>query len=41
MFCTTEFFVDGLDGESSMACVQLLGNIVSKNLESPDIGLSH
>jgi hypothetical protein len=41
MFCTTEFFVDGLDGESSMACVQLLGNIVRKNLESPDIGLSH
>jgi hypothetical protein len=41
MYCTTDFFVDGLDGESSMACVQLLGNIVRKNLEAADAGLTH
>jgi hypothetical protein len=41
MYCTTEFFVDGLDGESSMACVYLLGNIVRKNLEEPTTGLTH
>jgi hypothetical protein len=41
MFCSTEFFVDGLDGESSMACVYLLGNIVRKNLEAPTTGLTH
>jgi D-glutamate cyclase len=41
MFCTTDFFVDGLDGESSMACVQILGNIVRKNLEKPTTGLTH
>jgi hypothetical protein len=41
MFCTTDFMVDGLDGESSMACVQLLGNIVRKNLESTTRGLTH
>lgn len=41
MYCTTDFFVDGLDGESSMACVQLLGNIVRKNLEPSNSGLTH
>ena len=41
MYCTTDFLVDGLDGESSMACVQILGNLVRKNLESADLGLSH
>ena len=40
-FCTTEFFVDGLEGETSMAVVQILGNIVRKNLESPSTGLAH
>ena len=40
-FCTTEFFVDGLDGETSMAVVQILGNIVRKNLEPPSTGLAH
>ena len=33
MYCTTDFFVDGLDGETSMACMQFLSNIVRKNLE--------
>ncbi len=40
MYCTTDFVVDGLDGESSMACVQLLGNIVRKNLETGESGLN-
>ena len=41
MYCTTDFAVDGLRGESSMAVVQLLWDIVRKNLESPDAGLAH
>lgn len=41
MYCTTDFMVDGLDGETSMACVQILGNIVRKNLEKPSSGLTH
>jgi hypothetical protein len=41
MYCTTEFLVDGLDGETSMACMQILGNIVRKNLEPADAGLTH
>ncbi len=40
-FCTTDFFVDGLDGETSMAAVQFLGNIVRKNLEPASTGLAH
>lgn len=39
--CTTEFKVDGLDGEASMAVVYLLGAIVRKNLEPPWTGLAH
>lgn len=38
---STEFAVDGLDGETSMACVQFLGNIVRKALEAPDRGFAH
>ncbi len=41
MYCTTDFLVDGLDGETSMACVQILGNLVRKTLESADLGLAH
>lgn len=41
MYCTTDFMVDGLDGETSMACVQILGNIVRKNLEGASTGLTH
>ena len=40
-FCTTDFFVDGLEGETSMAAVQFLGNIVRKNLEPVSRGLAH
>jgi len=32
---SAEFLVDGLDGETSIALVQILGNIVRKNLEKP------
>lgn len=32
---TAEFLVDGLDGETSVSLVQMLGNIVRKNLEKP------
>ena len=31
MYCTTDFLVYGLDGETSMACMQFLSNIVRKN----------
>jgi hypothetical protein len=41
MYCSTDFAVDGLRGESSMAVMQLLWDIVRKNLESPDAGLAH
>ena len=41
MYCTTEFWVDGLDGETSMACMQFLSNIVRKNLEGGTTGLTH
>ena len=41
MFCSTEFAVDGLEGESSMAVMQLLRDIVRKNLEDPTAGLTH
>lgn len=39
--CTTNFEVDGLDGETSMACVQILHNIVRKTLEPISTGLAH
>lgn len=32
---SAEFLVDGLDGETSVSLVQILGNIVRKNLEKP------
>jgi hypothetical protein len=41
MFCTTEFFVDGLMGETSMAMLQMLKDIVGKNLEGGTTGLTH
>jgi hypothetical protein len=41
MYCTTDFLVDGLDGETSMAFMQILSNIVRKNLELPGTGLTH
>ncbi|WNJ18265.1 glutamate cyclase domain-containing protein [Pontibacter sp. G13] len=40
-YCTTDFFVDGLDGETSMAVVHILGTIVRKYLEPIDTGLAH
>jgi hypothetical protein len=41
MYCSTRFAVDGCDGESSMAIVQLLGDMVRLNLRDPDVGVAH
>jgi len=41
MFTSTDFLVDGLDGETSMALMQFLGNIVRKSLENGTTGLAH
>ncbi len=41
MHCTTDFLVDGLDGEASMAICHLLRAVVRKNLESTTTGLAH
>lgn len=41
IFASTEFGVDGLDGETSMACMQFLSNIVRKSLEEPSTGAAH
>ncbi len=38
---STEFGVDGLDGETSMACMQFLGSIVRKSLEPGTVGHAH
>lgn len=38
---STDFGVDGLEGETSMACVQFLGNIVRKSLEPGTAGHAH
>jgi hypothetical protein len=38
---STDFGVDGLDGETSMACLQFLGNIVRKSLEQGAKGHAH
>lgn len=40
-YCTSRFIVDGAEGESSMAVVQLLKDLVRLNLAEPDRGLSH
>ncbi len=41
MFASADFAVDGLDGETSMACVQVLQTIVRKFLERETSGLAH
>lgn len=41
IFTNTEFVADGLEGETSMACMQFLGNIVRKSLEGGTTGLAH
>jgi hypothetical protein len=40
-YCTSRFIVDGTEGESSMAIVQLLRDLVRLNTAEPDRGLSH
>ena len=41
MFTSTDFLVDGLDGETSMALMRFLENIVRKSLENETTGLAH
>jgi hypothetical protein len=41
MWCTTDFIVDSADGESSMAVVQLLNNMVRLSLQPPTRGVAH
>ena len=41
MWCTKLFYVDGADGESSMAIVQLLNNMVRLASAEPDTGPAH
>lgn len=40
-YCTSRFIVDGTEGESSMAMVQLLRDMVRVNIAELDRGLSH
>lgn len=40
-YCTKRFLVDGTQGESSMAIVQLLNDMVRLNLAPPDRGPAH
>jgi len=40
-YCSNRFLVDGAEGESSMAIVQLLRDMVRLNIAVPDRGLSH
>jgi hypothetical protein len=40
-YCSSRFIVDGITGESSMAIVQLLRELVKLNIAKPDRGLSH
>lgn len=41
MWCSTDFIVDSADGESSMAVVQLLNNMVRLALQAPTRGVAH
>jgi hypothetical protein len=40
-YCSSRFIVDGVEGEASMAMVQLLRELVRLNIAKPDRGLSH
>ncbi len=40
-YCTSRFIVDGIEGETSMAMVQMLRNMVSLRLAEPDRGNNH
>ncbi len=41
MWCTKQFYVDGAEGESSVAVVQLLGDMVRLALAEPTTGPTH
>jgi len=40
-YCSKRFIVDGMPGDTSMAVVQLLGDMVRINLGAPDRGVAH
>ncbi len=40
-YCSKRFIVDGMPGETSMAVVRLLGDMVRINLAPPDRGVAH
>ena len=40
-YCTKRFIVDGMPGETSMALIRLLGDMVRINLAPPDRGVAH
>ena len=40
-YCTSRFIVDGTEGETSMAIVQMLRDMVRLNIMEPDRGVSH
>jgi hypothetical protein len=41
MYCSSAFVVDNCQGESSMAVVQLLRDMVRLGLQPPDVGVAH
>ena len=41
MYCSSAFVVDNCEGESSIAVVQLLNNMVRLGLEPPGVGVAH
>jgi len=40
-YCSKRFIADGMPGETSMAVVRLLGDMVRINLAAPDRGVAH
>lgn len=40
-YCSKRFVLDGVDGETSMAVVQILRNMLALNLAAPDRGPAH
>ena len=40
-YCSKRFILDGVDGETSMAVVQILRNMLALNLAKPDRGPAH
>jgi hypothetical protein len=41
IYCSTEFSVDFLEGESEIALTKLLGSFLRQKLSSVDMGMTH